>query len=532
MTLLKAVAFLSYLPIAFAAVMAMPACAQAPRAGGDYTASLPSVEKVKAQLKGDDPIDTVARQVAVFTYLQTYISRIVAARSYNGPFTPSEQKLYNEYSVAAYQMSQDFTKTHTPAELKTFQQLEGKYEIMNALDWIKQLEGQQAADTYRGTEASLAQSYQQHEEKLQRQIKQDQGGGRSSIAGDPVLDPTGMFARAEANRVNDPQLRRCLELGESLDACEGTGAMEGMASILVPWADKPDPNAPPPVAGVAFVGVYRSTSGTAGISFGYDLSGAPTALISDCGSLVSTIVDGRAYTLRKQNGSVQLVLANEPQPLLVTLQPGGSLLGPGSVLVKGRITTGYNTTTKTVMVDGAPAGPQGYDCNGPCSTSTSTPTYAPKIERCTLGPMAFTRPKPVESPHTGIGFLDAVTKTEPAVTGFRMTGRYAGDSGLTLEFQNNAVVMDCGKAHAKAPYTVEARPEGFAVHVQNGGGAFILSVAPDGTLRGSGATTVSGKLVTAIRGDDVSFAPHAESCGVGTFTPRAKRSTMRATGGM
>jgi hypothetical protein len=35
--------------------------------GGDYTAALPSIEKVKAQLKGTDPIDTVARQVAVLT---------------------------------------------------------------------------------------------------------------------------------------------------------------------------------------------------------------------------------------------------------------------------------------------------------------------------------------------------------------------------------------------------------------------------------------------------------------------------------
>ena len=530
MRLLRTAGFLVFSLIAFTVEQQMLALAQAQRAG-DYTTALPSIEKVKAQLKGNDPIDTVARQVAVFTYLQTYMSRIVAARSYGSPFTPSEQKLYNDYSVAAYQLTQDFTKTHTPAEVKTFQQLEGKYEIMNALDWIKQLEGQQAADSYRGAEHSLAQSYQQHEERLQQQIKQDQGGGRSSIAGDPVLDPTGMFARAEANRVNDPVLRRCLELGESLDSCEGSGVMEGMTSILVPWAEKRDPNAPPPVAGVVFVGAYQGKPGSASISFGNDLGSAPVALIKDCGSLVSTIVDGRDYTLRKSGSSVQLILANEPQPLILTLQPDGTLSGPGSVLVRGRIMTGSTTTTKTVMVDGAPAGPQGYDCNGPCSTSTSTPTYAQKIERCTLGSMAFTRPKPVETPKSGIGFLDAITKSTPAVTGFRMAGRFAGDSGLTLEFENDAVVLDCGKAHAKSPYTVETRPEGFAVHVQNGGGAFVLGVAPDNTLRGSGSTTVSGKLVTAIRGDNVSFAPHAESCSVGTFSARAKRNTMRASGG-
>lgn len=514
----------------FASLQA-PLIAQATQSSGDYTAALPSVEKVKAQLKVADPIDTVARQVAVFTYLQTYITRIVYARHYGGPFTPGEQKLMGDYAQAAYQLSQDFTKTHTPAEVKTFQQMEGRYEVMNALDWIKQLQGQQAADTYKGAEVSLAQSYKQHEERLQQQMKQDQGGGRSSIAGDAVLDPTGMFARAEANRVNDPELRRCLELGASLDACEGVGTVQGMASILFPFAEKPDANEPPPAAGVVFVGAYQGRSGLASINFGTALSGAPVAIIRDCGSLVATAFDGHDYTLRKSGGTVQLVLANEPNPIIVTLQPDGSISGPGSVLVKGRIITGYTTTTKTVMVDGAPAGPQGYYCNGPCSTSSSVPNYAPKIERCTLGSMAFTSPKPVATPKTGIGFVDAMTTGTPVVTGFRMAGRYLGNSGLMLEFENDAVILDCGKAHAKSSYVVENEPAGFVVRVQNGGGAFLLSVAPDNTLRGSGATSVNGKLVASIRGDMVNFTPHSENCNVGTFSARSKRNTMRASSG-
>ena len=93
---------------------------------GDYTAALPSVEKVKAQIKGTDPTDTTARQVAVFTYLQTYITRIRDARKYNGPFTSGEEKLMKDYAVAGYQLSQDFTKSHSPEEVKAFQQLEGK----------------------------------------------------------------------------------------------------------------------------------------------------------------------------------------------------------------------------------------------------------------------------------------------------------------------------------------------------------------------------------------------------------------------
>jgi hypothetical protein len=516
---------------AFTAELQLPARAQSQPGSADYTAALPSIEKVKAQLKGTDPIDTVARQVAVFTYLQTYITRIVYARHYGGPFTPNEEKLIRDYYQAANQLSQDFTKTHTPAEVKTFQQLEGKYEVMNALEWIKQLQGQQAADTYKGAEVSLAQSYKQHEDRLQQQMKQDQGGGRSSIAGDPVLDPTGMFARAEANRVNDPELRRCLELDGSLDGCEGVGAIQGLAGMLMPFAGKQDTNSPPPVAGVVFVGAYQGRSGLASINFGTNFSREPIAIVRDCGSLETTIFDGHDYTVRKSGNTVQLVLVNEPNPIVVTLQPDGSISGPGSVLVKGRIITGYTTTTKTVMVDGAPAGPQGYNCNGPCNSSSTTPIYAPKIERCTLGSMAFTPVKPISTPKSGIGFLDAVSTSAPAITGFRMAGRYLGSSGLALEFENDAVTLDCGKAHARSPYTVENTPAGFVVHVQNAGGAFLLGVAPDNTLRGSGATTIYGKIVSSIRGDNVSFTPHSESCSIGNFAARSERNTMRASSG-
>jgi hypothetical protein len=35
----------------------------------NYTNDLPSVERVKAEIKGSDPTDTLARQVAVFSYL-------------------------------------------------------------------------------------------------------------------------------------------------------------------------------------------------------------------------------------------------------------------------------------------------------------------------------------------------------------------------------------------------------------------------------------------------------------------------------
>ena len=68
------------------------------------------------------------------------------------------------------------------------------------------------------------------------------------------------------------------------------------------------------------------------------------------------------------------------------------------------------------------------------------------------------------------------------------------------------------------------RPPASLSTFQNAGGAFLLGVAPDNTLRGSGSTSVNGKLVSSIRGDNVSFIPHSESCNVGTLGAGSKRT--------
>jgi hypothetical protein len=100
-----------------------------------------------------------------------------------------------------------------------------------------------------------------------------------------------------------------------------------------------------------------------------------------------------------------------------------------------------------------------------------------------------------------------------------MTGKYGGGT-LLLDFSGNSLVLDCGQAHVRATYTVENAPTTFLVHVQNPGGPFVLALQPDNSLRGAGSTTVNGKLVTGMNGDDVAFAPHSETCDVGTFHPK------------
>src|SRR5260370_42324496 len=95
--------FMSHCRVILVAALVCLACsnALAQAASSDYTVDLPSVERVKAEIQGSNPTDTLARQAAVFIYLSAYIDRIKNNRDYSGPYTPGEQRVRDAYSLAA-----------------------------------------------------------------------------------------------------------------------------------------------------------------------------------------------------------------------------------------------------------------------------------------------------------------------------------------------------------------------------------------------------------------------------------------------
>src|SRR6266702_33209 len=491
------------------------ACGGALVQAADYTNDLPSVERVKAEIKGSDATDSLARQVAVFEYLQVYIQRIKQTRDYRGPYSPGETKLLTDYAKAQYDLTQSYTKTHTPGEVAAFNQKEGNYSMNNALDWIKQLEGTQAADTYKGTEAALAASSKAFEEKIQQDLKQfnsSTSGGSPNSGGGGLLD--GLLGGGGGGPLDASQ-KRCLELGGSYNEC--TGALMGVfnaVGTLLTGSSVTGSSGPPPLNGVILVGMYHSRTDLPELALTWD----GNVSLQKCGTLVDA---NHTYTLRKSGGTTQIVVANEPDPIVLTIRADGSLSGPGSIQVKGNIITGYHNE---------------YVCtNGNCTTS-STPVYGPKIDRCALSLLAPQPPPPPPTPVKEKGFMDEMADEmvgagTPVATiyGLRITGDYAASTGMKLSFNNSFVTLDCGQAHVKVPYAVESTATQFVVHVQNGGGAFLLAVAPDNTLRGSGSTTVNGKLFSAVNGQSVSFTPHSESCNVGAFAPRGGLNTMVAS---
>ncbi|HSE25010.1 MAG TPA: hypothetical protein VLB68_25340 [Pyrinomonadaceae bacterium] len=474
--------------------------AQSP--SSDYTNDLPSVERVKAEIKGSDPTDTLARHVAVFTYLQTYIDRIKSNRSQRGSFTPGESKMWNAYRNAAYQISQDYAKTHTPAEAQAFERLHGYYTMNGAFydDWSKRLIGPQSAAAYKNAEAGLAAAGERRYQQEMQQYKQDRAAQQAAdkqIFGTQGLsdDPTAVAAR------------RCLELGGSTLGCMGKGLSAGIMDLAGFGADAQESLMGPGRAGVVLKGVYKNPSTVTALNFD-----AASVSLNGCGKLAD---DAHNYSIEKRSGLVRITIDNEPSPIVLTMRPDGGLVGPGMIDVKGRIIVGYFTSTH-------------YE-NGVATGTTSTPDYRPAMGRCVVGslvkpPNPPSMPSAAQSASDGsaIGTLTGMIGSfvpDAGEVGLRMTGKYGGGN-LLLDFSGNSLVLDCGQAHVRQPYTVENTSNALLVHVQNSAGPFTLAVQPDNSLRGAGSTTVNGRLVAGMNGDNVTFAPHSETCEVGTIRPK------------
>jgi hypothetical protein len=481
-------------------------------ASPDYTTDLPSIARVETEINGKDPTDTLARQVAVFTYLQTYIDRTKYARTVRGPYTAGEQKMRAAYSGAAAQISQDYAKSHTADEAKAFERLHGQYEMDETFNaaWQKSLIGPQATAAYNGAVNSLAAGQRAHIAQEQEQYQKNVAAQRTAVNG-TSNDPTSVATR------------RCLELGGDSTACLGKGLTSGIIDLFTGGAGFGNLTGPGR-AGVVLSGIYHTQGATTSINFTSNRAG-----IDRCGDLEEV---ASPYTIRKSPTGTQIILQSEPRPITLTMRPDGSLIGPGLVDVTGQIIIGYHTVTTTQMINGVRAAPN--QCNGPCQTISRVPDYAPKTVRCSIASFAPPPPAPPASAapaDTGIfGALTSMmgTVSPSSEPGLRMVGEYASVSGLLLNFGGDAVTLDCGKAHVKAPYTVENTPTQFLIHVQNPGGPFALTFSTDNALRGTGSTTINGRLVSGMSGDNITFTPHSETCVIGAFAAKTSSSSSIA----
>lgn len=223
--------------------------------------------------------------------------------------------------------------------------------------------------------------------------------------------------------------------------------------------------------------------------------------------------NGHSYRISKEPNRLLINVKNEPSPFVLSMGIDGKLSGPGAVDVQGQIISGYRNVWMQEYRNGIAVAGGGY--------WTQEPIYAAKAERCTIGQLAQAPPPPPEkNPLLGeiTSMMNSVMPQGPA--GLRMSGRYGSQGGLMLEFAADAVVLDCGAAHVKQPYTVENTPSQILVKVQNGASPFTLALQPDGTLEGPGSAEIAGRVVTGSTSNALTYAPKNARCAIGTLAPQ------------
>jgi len=455
-----------------------------------YLNEMPAVDFVKQEIQGKDATDTLARQVAVFTKLTLVISSFrLAANRYD--LTPDEAKITGKYNLAAYELEQGYKKTHTAAEAEAFLHLHGHYELMDpALD--KEMRSKLFSTAFlqqlANADKTWLQALQAHKEEEKRAGEQAAQGGSPFIRNDP-----GTLAA-----------RRCVELGGSELECVGKGFwtglmdMAGMAGVDVNALKASEPT------GVVLNGGYQESGGL-WLNFG-----TTTFTLTGCGKLVP---NGHSYAISKRPNQLLINVKSEPTAFLLSMGSDGKLSGPGPVDVKGQIITGYRRIWMQEYHNGIAVAGGGY--------WTSEPIYAPKTERCTIATLAQAPPPPPEKNpliNELTSMLNSVTPQGPP--GLRMSGKYVSQGGLTLEFAADAVVMDCGVAHVKEPYTVENTPNEILVNIKNGASPFRVALQANGTLSGSGSAAIAGRVVTGTTQNALTYAPKTASCAIGTLAPQ------------
>ena len=481
----------------------------APAKSADYTDDMPSVDQVKAAIKGSDPGDTLVRQYAAFIGLNKHIFDIKVERTVSGSYTPSELRVRNAYDLAKNQIEQEYAKSHTPEQMAGFNRLWFRYTMDEDLyqTWNKLIGPKSRAAIKRTQDANSARGKAYYDNAM-AQYKQDSAAQQAGNRQFAQMEASASGATPLSNDPTAVATRRCLELGGSDVGCMGKGFMSGAMDLIGFGTKTQEALSGPGRAGVVLSGFYKNPATTAALGFGEN-----NVSINGCGKLVA---DPHNYTIDKRPGSIRVTVENEPSPIMLTMRPDGGFTGPGLIDVKGRIIKGYFTST--------------HYHNGVATGTTSTPDYAPAMARCVIGSLAMPpNPKPasaVAQPANDSGILGLLTGVVSTISpdsgevGLRMTGKYGGGR-LLLDFSGNSLVLDCGQAHIRQPYTVENTPNAFLIHVQNSGGPFTLALQPDNTLLGAGSTKVNGKLVTGMNGDNVTFAPHSESCDVGMLRPQA-----------
>ncbi len=92
-----------------------------------YLKEFPPVERVKAEIKGSDPVDTSARQIGALWQLQQMVKTLAGPRFQSNEFTPDESRLIGSY-FNAWQQFQYKDNSPPPPDQPRWRKLREVYE--------------------------------------------------------------------------------------------------------------------------------------------------------------------------------------------------------------------------------------------------------------------------------------------------------------------------------------------------------------------------------------------------------------------
>jgi hypothetical protein len=143
----------------------------------------------------------------------------------------------------------------------------------------------------------------------------------------------------------------------------------------------------------------------------------------------------------------------------------------------------------------------------------------------------------------GDSILGVLSKSWTTPTpGLRLTGSYKSSSGLTLDFNDDAVVISGCSQMVAANHNYRIQPNGnqFAVTVDNPPQSILVTLASDGKVAGPASVTISGQVITGYNDGvagmkntatntpvpgtvrvvhDPIYAAKTATCAVGTMSP-------------
>jgi hypothetical protein len=350
----------------------------------------------------------------------------------------------------------------------------------------------------------------------------------------PPPMPGGMGGAVKPQTPEQKALNRCITAGRLPASCTGNsllGAFSQMVSQVMPSLVKE----PPP--GMNMAGVFEGAGN-------WRLDFIDAGVLVNCSFLSP---NQENYKVEFKNGRTVIVVDTRPKPLVLTLTTDGTIAGPGPLEIEGVVASGYSGGSDPTSYSG------GYhDANGTLISNGNAATSAGPIYdsggnrvygainggnagHTTFAPRRATCPAlNLSSKGARVGMETMQTdllktmfggdKGPPTPPGLRMHGTYAAQTGLSVEFYPESVIVGCGDPARAYPYQVVANGAQAAVKVDDPGHPLLLTMRPDGSLDpGAGSYLVHGRRMAGQNNDgDFTFAPLEATCNLGVLVPGAK----------